>query len=201
MAMFASSSPSYLLLQSLDLCNAYLANDFPSQLADCTARVAGLKELLASVGYELLGQEPLKLTVDGRARGYTGEALATALREGGVEPEFVDRDCVVLMCTPQNTDEELSRVALALCSLPTREKVAKTHTVMPHNAEKALSIREAMLSARVSVPTEKAEGRICASPCVSCPPAIPIAVSGERITREHIEIFKTYGIDEIDIVK
>ena len=199
--MFASSSPSYLLLQSLDLCNAYLANEFPTQLADCAARVAGLKELLTSVGYELLGDEPLKLTVDGRARGYTGEALASALREGGVEPEFVDRDCVVLMCTPQNTDEELSRAALALCSLPQCEKLQKLHTVMPKNAEKALSIREAMLSARVRIPVEKAEGQICASPCVSCPPAIPIAVSGERITREHIALFKTYGIEEIDVVK
>ena len=201
LAMFASSSPSYLLLQSLDLCNAYLANEFPAQLVDCTARVAGLKELLTSVGYELLGNEPLKLTVDGRARGYSGEALASALREGGVEPEFVDRDCVVLMCTPQNTDEELSRVALALCSLPQRAELPKTHTVMPRNAEKALSIREAMLSAHVRIPAGKAEGKICASPCVSCPPAIPIAVSGERITREHSALFKAYGSEEIDTVK
>ena len=201
MAMFASSSPSYLLLQSLDLCNSYLATDFPDALAACAARVAGLKELLASVGYELLGNEPLKLTVDGRARGYNGEALANALREGGVEPEFVDCDCVVLMCTPENTDEELSRVALALCSLPTREKLPKTHTVMPHNAEKVLSIREAMLCPRESIAVKDAVGRICAAPTVSCPPAIPIAVSGERITREHVALFAAYGIEEIDVVK
>ena len=201
MAMFASSSPSYLLLQSLDLCNRYLAEQFPAQLADCTARVAGLKELLRSIGYELLGQEPLKLVVDGRARGYGGEALANALREGGVEPEFTDRDCVVLMCTPQNTDEELSRIALALCSLPEREKVQKTRTVMPLNAKKALSIREAMLAAHVRIPVERAEGQICALPCVSCPPAIPIAVSGERITREHVALFKDYGIETLDVVK
>jgi arginine/lysine/ornithine decarboxylase len=201
LAMFASSSPSYLLLQSLDLCNAYLANEFPAQLADCTARVAGLKELLCSVGYELLGNEPLKLVVDGRARGYTGEALADALREGGVEPEFVDRDCVVLMCTPQNTDEELSRVALALCALSQCTELPKTRTVMPHNAEKALSIRKAMLAAHEKVAANDAAGRICATPCVSCPPAIPIAVSGERITGEHIALFKAYGIEEIDVVK
>ncbi len=201
LAMFASSSPSYLLLQSLDLCNAYLANEFPAQLADCAARVAGLKELLASVGYDIPGNERLKLNVNGRARGWDGEELASALREGGVEPEFTDRDCVVLMCTPQNTDEELSRVALALCSLPAREKLPETHTVMPHNAKKALSIREAMLSARETIPVQYSEGRICASPTVSCPPAIPIAVSGERITREHIALFTAYGIEEIDVVK
>ena len=201
MAMFASSSPSYLLLQSLDLCNAYLEKDFPDALAACTARVFGLKELLSSVGYEILGNEPLKLTVDGRARGNDGAALAHALRESGVEPEFADCDCVVLMCSPQNTDEELSRIALALCSLPQLAEVPKTHTVMPHNAEKALSIREAMLAARASVPVEKAVGRICAAPCVSCPPAIPIAVSGERITKEAVELFLAYGIEEIDVVK
>ena len=199
--MFASSSPSYLLLQSLDLCNAYLANEFPAQLADCTARVAGLKELLTSMGYELLGDEPLKLAVDGRARGYTGEALANALREGGVEPEFVDRDLVVLMCTPQNTDEELSRVALALCSLPEREKVQKTRTVMPHNAEKALSVREAMLSPRERVSAEKAVGRICAAPCVSCPPAIPIAVSGEVIDEASAALLAAFDVTEICVVK
>ncbi len=201
MAMFASTSPSFLLLQSLDLCNRYLAEDFPDALAACVARVAGLKELLASVGYELLGNEPLKVTVDGRARGYAGEALANALREGGVEPEFTDCDCVVLMCTPQTTDEELSRVAVALCSLPTREKSQKTRTVMAHNAEKVLSIRAAMLSAHEKIAIKDAAGRICAAPCVSCPPAIPIAVSGERITRDHVALFLAYGIEQVDVVR
>lgn len=201
MAMFASSSPSYLLLQSLDLCNAYLEKDFPDALTACAARVTGLKELLASVGYEILGNEPLKLTVNGRARGYDGTALANALREGGVEPEFADCDCVVLMCTPQNTDEELARIAAALVSLPIQEKVAKTHTVMAHNAEKALSIRESVLSAHERITARDAVGRICAAPCVSCPPAIPIAVSGERITCEHVALFEAYGIEQIDVVK
>ena len=58
-----------------------------------------------------------------------------------------------------------------------------------------------MLAARVRIPVENAEGQICASPCVSCPPAIPIAVSGERITREHVTLFKNYGIETLDVVK
>ena len=48
---------------------------------------------------------------------------------------------------------------------------------------------------------KSAVGRICAAPTVSCPPAIPIAVSGERITREHVALFEAYGIEEIDVVK
>ena len=46
-----------------------------------------------------------------------------------------------------------------------------------------------------------AEGKICAAPTVSCPPAVPIVISGEKITKADIELFKFYGVDEIDIVK
>ena len=39
------------------------------------------------------------------------------------------------------------------------------------------------------------------SPTVSCPPAVPVAVSGEVITKEAVEIFKAYGINKIKVVK
>ena len=201
MALFASTSPSYLLLQSLDLCNAYLAAEFPAALALCTQRVSALKAKLTAAGYTLLGSEPLKLTVDGHARGYDGAALAEALRSAGVEPEFADRDCVVLMCSPQNSEEELARVASALLALPARAEIEKSTPVMPHNSKRACSIREAILSPSVCVPVTEAEGRICAAPTVSCPPAIPIAVSGERIDENAIALFWYYGIDSIRVVE
>jgi hypothetical protein len=46
-----------------------------------------------------------------------------------------------------------------------------------------------------------ASGRICAAPAVSCPPAIPIAVSGEIITDEHIRMFEYYDIEKIVVLK
>ena len=64
-----------------------------------------------------------------------------------------------------------------------------------------MSIREAMFSQSESVDIREAIGRICAAPTVSCPPAIPIAVSGERITEEHIKIFEAYSINRIAVVK
>ena len=47
----------------------------------------------------------------------------------------------------------------------------------------------------------EAEGRVCAAPSVSCPPAIPIAVSGEIITAGHIRLFEYYGIEKIAVMK
>ena len=51
------------------------------------------------------------------------------------------------------------------------------------------------------VDVDNSIGRICAAPTVSCPPAVPIAVSGEEITEEVAMLFKYYGTDEILVVK
>ena len=64
-----------------------------------------------------------------------------------------------------------------------------------------MSVREAFFRPHEVIPVSEALDRICGAPAVSCPPAIPIAVSGERIGREAIELFEYYGINEADVVK
>ena len=64
-----------------------------------------------------------------------------------------------------------------------------------------MSIREAIMSKSETVHIRNSVGRICACPTVSCPPAVPIAVSGEKITKEEIKILLAYGIDRVDVVK
>lgn len=44
-------------------------------------------------------------------------------------------------------------------------------------------------------------GRVCASPTVSCPPAVPVAISGEIITENSVKICELYGIEKIAVVK
>ena len=68
-------------------------------------------------------------------------------------------------------------------------------------AKQLMSVREAMFSVPETVTLAEAENRICRVPTVSCPPAIPIAVPGELITKEMIEVFRYYGITELDVVK
>ena len=64
-----------------------------------------------------------------------------------------------------------------------------------------MSIRDALLAPHECIKANRAQGRICAAPTVSCPPAVPIAVSGELIGKAEIELFNYYGIDMIDAVK
>ena len=50
------------------------------------------------------------------------------------------------------------------------------------------------------MPLEQSLGRVCGAPTVSCPPAIPIAVSGERITAETVEWMRYYGLREVRVL-
>ena len=65
----------------------------------------------------------------------------------------------------------------------------------------ATTIRNAVLTDYETISTEESEGRICAGVNVPCPPAVPIAVSGEIITENCIKIFKRYGILKVNVVK
>jgi arginine/lysine/ornithine decarboxylase len=64
-----------------------------------------------------------------------------------------------------------------------------------------MSAREALLAASVIIPTSAAEGRILATASVGCPPAIPIAISGERIDAATCRAFEYYGITALTVVK
>ena len=64
-----------------------------------------------------------------------------------------------------------------------------------------MTIRDAIFCESEEINVENASGRICASPTVSCPPAVPIAVSGERIIEKHIELFRKYNLNRLLIVK
>lgn len=200
MALFASTSPSYLTLQSLDMANAYIADGYRECLASFAHKAERLKARLRDMGYTTVGSEPLKLTLAPKGYGYTGECLAKALRKSGMECEFSDSDYTVMMLTPQTGEEGLERIYGALAAVPRRTPVNSTPPSLPR-PQRAMKIREALLAPSEEVAVESAVGRILADTALSCPPAIPILVSGERIDGAAIDCFKYYGITKCRVVK
>ena len=66
--------------------------------------------------------------------------------------------------------------------------------------ERVMSVRDAVLADSEKISVSVALNRVCASPTVSCPPAIPVLVCGERIDAESIRAFEYYGIEKCRIV-
>ena len=201
LSLHASTSPSYLIMQSLDLCNAYLSDGYRERLNATVKKLDSLKLSFRKLGFEVTGTEPLKLTLSPASYGYTGNEVADYLFEKGISCEFADRDFVVMMFTPENGDDDFKKVYDALSSLPKKEGVTLPPLPTLTEAEARLTLRQAFFAEDEWTDTSCAEGRICASPTVSCPPAVPVVISGEVITKEAVEIFKAYGIDKIKVVK
>lgn len=196
LGLFGSTSPSYLTLASLDLCNRYLAEGYPQRLAEAVERLAELRERLTAAGWRVEPSDPLRVTV-AAPRGVTGQELAGQLRRQGVECEYADRDFLVLMATPENTPEELAQAAAALGQCPGE---ANPPQLPLTRGERACSIRQAAFAPRETVDAAHSLGRVCGLPTVGCPPAIPIAVSGERITPEALALFAYYGIEQVEVL-
>lgn len=201
LSLHASTSPSYLIMQSLDLCNAYLSDGYKEKLAETARKVTDLKEKLSALGFNIKESEPLKLTLSPLSYGYTGNELSDFLFENGISCEFSDNDFTVMMFTPENSDEDFKKLSDTLSALPMKESKASSTLPYLHESKKKLSLREALFSQSELIEVSEAEGKICASPTVSCPPAVPVTVSGELITKEAIEIFRAYGIDKISVIK
>lgn len=199
MALFGSSSPSYLILQSLDAANDRM-EAFSRQLAEFLPVVDGLKARLAAHGYGLAGEEPLKLTLCPKSFGYTGTEIAGILERHGMYPEFYDPDHVVLMLTPYNDTDELNRLEAVLCGLPQRVPVAAVPPSAPRPVP-VLTPRQAILSESETLPIAQCLNRVSAAAAISCPPAIPLAVCGERIDRQVLDCFWYYGITHCAVVK
>jgi len=199
LAMFGSTSPSYLILQSLDAVNAYLADSYRERLAEFIRKVEALKSRLTAHGYTLCGQEPTKLVIAAKAYGYTGEALADILLESRIAVEFADPDFLVMMVTPETGEEGLVRLEATFCAIPRREALIEKPPVfsMP---ERVMSIREAAMSLCETVEASEGLGRILAAATVGCPPAVPIVACGERIDEAALRCFAYYGIDRCTVV-
>ena len=200
MALYASTSPSWLILQSLDAANVLLSGEYPDRIRETAERLHHVKQLLREQGWEQAGDEALKLTLCPKSRGYTGGELAGILQERNIFCEFSDPDYLVLMVTPENTSEELNRLIAELAQLPKRTPI---NTQAPRTSRPIPAMRphEVLFRPFERIRAEESVGRILASPGVSCPPAVPIVICGERIDSRALELFRYYGIESCDVMK
>lgn len=214
MALFGSTSPSYLILQSLDICNALLAGDWPKQLEACISRIERIRSTInkaaqAQVFLTEGAQEPLKLTLDAAVLGRTGLDVAACLRQRNIECEYADPHYVVFMPSPSNTYADFDRLESAIIEMVKNSTISSPiassdpddFAALAKQTKKLMTIRRAFFAPQEILPSCEAEGRVCAMPTVSCPPAIPIVVSGEEISAAAIDLFERYGIEKVAVVR
>lgn len=203
MSMFGSTSPSYLMLLSLDLCNTFLQNEAKENIKKIIKSIEKMKLHLQNKYIFSAGHDPLHLVINAAAMGICGTELAKELENLDCFAEYAGTEAVVLLLSAAEKLESITKLedALQQCScLIKKTYTAKKSPSFTHPRVK-MNMRKAALSKSETIPIENSAGRICAGIRVPCPPAVPIVISGEMIDKKTIEVLKFYNVNTIETVK
>lgn len=189
--MLQSSSPSYLLLASLDDARyhvqTYKESDTVYLLDKKKQWIEALRSLHPLQVIEM--DDPLKIML--RVQGYTGFQLKDALERNGVYPELADAHQVLLILPllkngqvfPFAETRILIKEALEELRKENGEGLKFTPTKEPSNISiPKYSFDELLEMEKEWIPYMRAIGKISANMLIPYPPGIPLFVPGEKIT-------------------
>lgn len=208
LSIFETSSPSYLLMGSIDQCVDLLEQQgrdlfaaYENNLAAFDRAITGLRHLrVLCYGRDRLADhpgffafDPGKLVISTRGAGLTGPALMERLRrEDHIELEMAMGDYVLAMTSVCDTEESLGRLASALLRVDAglrQEPVPATPAPCPL-PERRLLISQARRMPGGAVPLAEAVGQVCGEMVWAYPPGVPLLVPGEVISAEMAEVLR-----------
>lgn len=203
MSLFGSTSPSYLILLSLDLARAWMESEGSHAFERLRRRTDQVKSLAADLGFfapEDVLLDPVRIALDTASAGVGGEQAYEFFRENGISPEMNDSRHVVFLPSPFNTEEEMLRLESAIRRMPRGRPVPIDRFNFEHPA-KAMPMAEVARMPRECVETGESAGRVAASAECPCPPGIPLVMPGERITDDLAKVLRKYGVGTVNVLK
>jgi arginine/lysine/ornithine decarboxylase len=195
-----STSPSYLLMASLDWARAYMEEKGKESLDKLFEHLSWARKELQTLGIgtlenykrpELYRIDPTRLVLDVSNLGLTGFEGEEILRQAGVQVEMADYRRLVLVCTITDKIEDFQKLVKACRFLPQEKreytKNIKKMTISREIPVQMLSPKEAFEREKEFIPLKEARGRICGELAGAYPPGIPRFCPGELIDSQGIE--------------
>lgn len=197
-----TTSPSYLLLASLDIARKMMATQGRELLDQALILAQRIRNHLSREKWVKLLQDPetipgctdldpLKIVMNVKGWGFSGFEVDRILREEyNLQVELSDLYNVIILITIADDSESVDYLLRALKDIPQKypfKNVLKYCPPPPPLPEVCLSPREAFYADIKVIPLQEAEGEVSAETITAYPPGIPLICAGERITREIID--------------
>lgn len=196
MALFGSTSPSYVIMSSIDICCDYLESR-KNEYALLEERIWKIKSLALERGLLMPSGvcDPLRVCINTSCAGVSGDEQTGYFHRFNIEPEFCDGDNAVFICTPFNSENDFKRLeaAVGFLSGNGRNK-APENISLP---ETVMMPKEAVFSKTIRIAVGNSCGLVSAESACPCPPGVPVVMPGERIDKNVIKSLCRYGISDI----
>ncbi len=199
--LLGTTSPSMLILASIDACRRDMVRRGPTLLSHTLDLAAHARAAIAAMpGLQVLGREVVgrpgaaaldetKLTIDVQGTGLSGYAVDAWLRDHWrLTVELSDQRRVLALLTVADDAGSVDYLLRALSQLSAQAPGARhapRHPTLTPPAlppEVAMTPRAAITAPACEVPLVRAAGRVAAEMLTPYPPGIPAVVPGERIT-------------------
>ncbi|PJF45146.1 MAG: arginine decarboxylase [Phototrophicales bacterium] len=207
LAVLQTSSPSSILLASLDASRMQMATEGRAKLDDIIPLAQWARQQIQAIdglwcyGDDLLGiggvyaYDPTKLIIRVTDIGYNGyEAYAKLRNEHGIDCEFSDLRQVICSLTIGDNEASITKLVNAFRVLASEKRPLRSQA--PEVAPPAglptiaLSPRDAYYAPSRSIPIEQAIGEVVAENIIPYPPGIPLLVPGEIIEQQHLDYMR-----------
>lgn len=200
---FSSTSPSYMLMCSMDYARYYLQTRGPedykqliklsNKYRDKINKINGIhvicKEDLVGQAY-CIDQTRYVINIE---EGYSAELLNKYLRENNIQAEMCDNQNIVLILSPFNKEDHLELLYSTLKKCDLQEFKNKYYDLLISELPEIRFLPYEILTKRVkSIELIKSQGEICAESVVPYPPGIPLIMPGEVISKNLIEMIQYY---------
>lgn len=212
--LFQSTSPSLVLLASLDVARMQMATQGRPLLERALALARDARRRLNEIpgvycmGLDQVGKpgiagyDETRIVITVKDLGYTGYEAEEILRKrNGVQVELADLFNIVALVTIGDSRTTIDRLVDAVRELATAERPRDIQTPagvlkrrasqgdfeLPDIPQQVATPREAFLSDHVEIPLQDSAGKICAEVVTPYPPGIPILCPGEAITQAIID--------------
>lgn len=214
--MYQTSSPSYVLLASIDNCIGYMAENGLKCMNEFYERIMELRDELKDISClkildkQVKGQSGVyavdlsKLIISTRESKYSGAELDHLLREDyHLEMEMCGTDYVTAILTMADTREGFKRLSQALLEIDITagkgsgicyggRNLAAEYDNFKVRPECRTTIGKSMDSRRRRVLLNDAVDLVSAEFVYIYPPGIPIIAPGEVLKKELIELIAAY---------
>ncbi|XP_004301399.1 PREDICTED: uncharacterized protein LOC101297156 isoform X2 [Fragaria vesca subsp. vesca] len=201
-----SSSPSYLLLASLDAARAQISED-PETIFDKALQLAieARNMLRKTTGISVLDVtsfpkfpaiDPLRLTIGFRQLGLSGfEADEILYKDHDIICELVETQSITFVITLGTCREHVQKLvsgiqhiaAASPSSCAAKMKVDGNNLAPFADIKTSLIPRDAFFSGKKRASIENSLGEVCGELICPYPPGIPVLIPGEIITKKALD--------------
>lgn len=206
LGIFQTSSPSYLLMSSLDSCVSLLENEKETLFTDWNRRLSHFsKQIEPLERLQILGHgkqtdtsiqgvyalDPSKIIIGTRNTPMSGVKLMEHLQQyEQIQLEMALEHYAVAMTGMGDTEESMDRLATALLTLDKQFETAPAAPSvipMPSTPVCRVPLTQAEVAPNTLVSAQRAEGLVCGEYIWAYPPGIPLMIPGEAFSPEIIQ--------------